>query len=95
MAMITNNDVEPIRPDPNRDPVGQVTPKAPIQPTESDRFSEAMKKQPQTEAQEASAESEEEISPEELQRQIREGFFKSSFQKSIERAREITKEMKE
>lgn len=93
--MITTNEAEPIRPDPNRDPVNPVNRKTPVEPVEADRFTEMMNKEDQATADAEGAGSDAEISPEELQRQIREGLFKAGFQKSMERAREMTKEMKQ
>lgn len=96
--MITNNNAEPIKPDSNRDPVNPVEPKSPVDAIQADRFKDMMAKNnsaPEAETKEnASDASDGEIRPEELQRQIREGMFKSGFQKAVERAREITKEMK-
>ena len=93
--MITSNDAEPLRPDTNRNPIDPVGPKNHVEPVEADRFSEMMKKEDQTTETVDSTESEGEMSPEELQRQISEGMFKAGFQKSMERAREIAKEMKQ
>lgn len=92
--MINNTDAEPLRPDGNRDPVNPVEPKSPVDAIEADRFSDMMKKDKETAADDTDGTAEGEISPEELQRQISEGMFKSGFQKAIERAREMTKEMK-
>ena len=93
--MITTNDSEPLRPNPDRNPVDPVNRKPPVEPVEADRFSEMMKKDDQATADAERTDSDKEISPEELQRQIREGLFKAGFQKSMERAREMTKEMKQ
>ena len=90
--MITNNDAEPLKPTNN----GQVGPTQPVQPidaAEAERFAN-LKKGKTEESQAADAQAEAELTPEELQRQIREGMFKSGFNKAIERAREIAKEMK-
>ena len=94
--MINNTDAEPLRPDDSRDPVNPVQPKSPVDAIEADRFSDMMKKNKDLEASaDADQAAEGEISPAELQAQIREGMFKTGFQKAIERAREMTKEMKQ
>lgn len=95
--MINSTDAEPLRPEPGRDPVNPVQPKNPVDPIEADRFSDMMKKDKgEVEAATDDSETAEgEMSPEELQRQIREGLFKSGFQRAMDKAKEITKEMKE
>ncbi|UYM14751.1 hypothetical protein [Endozoicomonas euniceicola] len=94
--MINNTDAEPLRPDSSRNPVDPVQPKSPVDAIEADRFSDMMKKNKDMEAAASDNQAAEgEITPEELQRQIREGMFKTGFQKAIERAKEMTKEMKQ
>ncbi|WOG29330.1 hypothetical protein [Endozoicomonas sp. 8E] len=91
--MITNHDAEPIQPS-NR---GQVDPTQPVQPidaAEAERFAN-LKKQAEMKEGEASEVEDGMISPEELQRQIRENLFKNGFNKAMEKAREISKELKE
>ena len=94
--MINNTDAEPLRPDGSRNPVDPVQPKSPVDAIEADRFSDMMKKNKDMETAVSDNQAAEgEITPEELQRQIREGMFKTGFQKAIERAKEMTKEMKQ
>ncbi|MGI9283330.1 MAG: hypothetical protein ACR2PX_27370 [Endozoicomonas sp.] len=91
--MITNHDAEPLQPS-NR---GQVDPTQPVQQidaAEAERFSD-LKKQAEMKDAEAGDVEDGMISPEELQRQIRENLFKNGFNKAMEKAREISKELKE
>ena len=93
--MITNNDAQPIGPDSGKDPINPVQPKSPVEAIEADKFSDMMNKNKELDAAQAEDASDGEITPEELQRQISESMFRRGFQRAIERAREITKEMKE
>ncbi|WP_062267303.1 hypothetical protein [Endozoicomonas arenosclerae] len=91
--MITNQDAEPIQPS-NR---GQVDPTQPVQQidaAEAERFAD-LKKQSEMQESESGEVEEGMISPEELQRQIRENLFKNGFNKAMEKAREISKELKQ
>ena len=92
--MITNNDSNPIQPD-SQNP--QIQPNEPVQqidPADSERFADL--KQRDQENKEMLASSDEEmLSPEELQRQIEKNLFKQGFDKAVEKAREISKELKE
>lgn len=86
--MITNNDAEPIRPE-NRGEVNPTQPVEKVDAAESKRFSNLMEEEAEA------TENDGAITPEELNRQIRENLFKRGFEKAIEKAREISKEMKE
>lgn len=92
MSMITNRDVENLTTD-NTGQVGNVKPVERIDPTQSQEFSDLVKNKDENKLVEASGESIE-ITPEELQRQIRENLFKNGFNKAMEKAREIAKELR-
>ena len=93
MSLITNQNAEIPHTD-NTGQVGNVKPVDKIDPLQSNQFSDLVDKNgDQVEmAQDAS---EGQITPEELQRQIRENLFKNGFNKAIEKAKEISKELKE
>lgn len=92
MSLITNQNIDT----PNKDTsgqVGNVTPVDKIDPSQSKQFSSLL------EEKEAKSQTEEslddgEISPEELQRQIRENLFKNGFNKAMEKAKEMRDELK-
>ncbi|MGI9276764.1 MAG: hypothetical protein ACR2PT_18205 [Endozoicomonas sp.] len=93
--MITNNNAEPVSPQ-NRGQVGPVTPPDQVENTESERFSDLMKKEDETaEAGNTAAKDGDQLmSPEELQQQMRENIFKTGFNKTMEKAKEIAKELR-
>ena len=89
--MITNTDADPIQPE-NRGQVSPLPPVGEVEAVEADRFKDLMKDETQiAEAENAEAA----ITPEELQRQMRDNLFKSGFNRAVEKAREMVKEMKE
>ncbi len=93
MSMITNKDVENLQHD-NAGQVGTVKPVERIDPMKAKAFSELVDNKEENKLAKNVTE-EGEITPEELQRQIRENLFKNGFNKAIEKAREIAKELRE
>ena len=92
MSIITNRDVENA-PSDHSGQVGNVKPVDRIDPMQSQSFSDLVKNKDENQLVEGSAESTE-ITPEELQRQIRENLFKNGFNKAMEKAKEIAKELR-
>ena len=93
MSLITNQNAEI----PQTDTSGQIKDIPPVDrvdPIQSEQFSDLLDedKKQVVEEQMASAD---QITPEELQRQIQENLFKNGFNKAMEKAREISKELKE
>ena len=97
MSLITNQNAELPQVDTNGQ-VGHVNPVDQIDPEQSDQFSDLVAKDEQKVAMEGEAMEGKatggEISPEELQRQIRENLFKNGFNKAMEKAKEISKELR-
>ena len=93
MSLITNKNIENL-PSDNSGQVGNVKPVDKIDPTQSQEFSELVQGKEENKLVENSIE-DGEITPEELQRQIRENLFKNGFNKALERAKEIAKELRE
>ena len=92
MSLITNRDVENL-PSNNAGQVGNVKPVDRIDPMQSQSFSDLVKNKDENKLMTASGENTE-ITPEELQRQIRENLFKNGFNKAMEKAKEIAKELR-
>ena len=92
MSIITNRDVENL-PSDHSGQIGNVKPVDRIDPMQSQSFSDLVKNKDENKLVEGSAESTE-ITPEELQRQIRENLFKNGFNKAMEKAKEIAKELR-
>lgn|GEM_PF-4831573 len=92
MSLITSRDVEN-SPSNNTGQVGNVKPVDRIDPMQSQSFSDLVKNKDENKLVEASGENTE-ITPEELQRQIRENLFKNGFNKAMEKAKEIAKELR-
>ena len=93
MSLITNQNVEI----PQTDTSGQIKDIPPvdkIDPIQSEQFSDLLddEKNKLAKGQEVA---DDQISPEELQRQIQENLFKNGFNKAMEKAREISKELKD
>lgn len=93
MSIITNKNVENLPAD-NSGQVGNVKPVDRIDPIQSQAFSDLVQNKEDNKLAEAAVE-DGKLTPEELQRQIRENLFKNGFNKAIERAREIAKELRE
>lgn len=94
MSLITNQNAEV----PQVDTSGQVNDVKPVDrvdPMQSDQFTDLMARDEAQKTMEQNAEEEAVISPEELQRQIQENIFKTGFNKAMERAKEISKELRE
>ncbi len=92
MTLITNQNAENLPLD-SSGQIGTVKPVDRIDAQQANKFSDLMEDEENISMKESASEGE--ISPEELQRQIREGLFKSGFNKAMEKAKEIVKEMKE
>ncbi|MGI2026791.1 hypothetical protein ACTL6P_06375 [Endozoicomonas acroporae] len=93
MSLITNKDVENL-PSDNSGQVGNVKPVDRIDPMQSQEFSNLVKNKEDNKLAETAVE-DGEITPEELQRQIRENLFKNGFNKALDKAREIAKELRQ
>ena len=93
MSLITNQNAELPQVDTSGQ-VGSVKPVDRIDAQQSDKFSDLVGKDEQKVAMEGET-AEAEISPEELQRQIRENLFKNGFNRAMEKAKEISKELKD
>ena len=91
--MITNKDAEPIQPE-NRGQVNPVSAPGQVEAAESERFSDLMKDK-KTDESTSISDDDATLTPEELQRQIRENIFKTGFNRTMEKAREIAKELRE
>lgn len=91
--MITNNDSEPVQPDSRNTQIQPNEPVQQIDPADSERFSD-IKQQDQKNKEMLESSDEGAISPEELHAQIQQNLFKQGFDKAIEKAREIAKELK-
>ena len=94
MSLITNQNAE----SPQVDTSGQVNDVKPVDrvdPMQSDQFTDLMARDETKKAMEQNAAEDGAISPEELQRQIQENLFKSGFNRAMEKAKEISKELKE
>lgn len=92
MSIISNRDVESL-PSNNNGQVGNVKPVDRIDPMQSQSFSDLVKNKDENKLAEGSVDGTE-ITPEELQRQIRENLFKNGFNKAMEKAKEIAKELR-
>ena len=93
MSFITNRNVEN-RPNDNNQQIDDVRPVDRVDPTHAQTFSNLVDERDEVQTADATEESGD-ITPEELQRQIRENLFKNGFTRAIERAREIAKELRE
>ena len=93
MSLITNQNAELPQTDTSGQ-VGNVKPVDRVDARQSNQFSDLVGKDDQTVAMENEA-AEAEITPEELQRQIRENLFKTGFNRAMEKAKEISKELKD
>ncbi|OED45392.1 hypothetical protein ACH42_05095 [Endozoicomonas sp. (ex Bugula neritina AB1)] len=93
MSLITNQNAELPQTDTSGQ-VGSVKPVERIDAQQSNQFSDLVGKDEQKVAMEDEA-SDVGITPEELQRQIRENLFKTGFNKAMEKAKEISKELKD
>lgn len=93
MSLITNKNVENI-PSDNSGQVGNVKPVDHVDPMQSQEFSNLVQNKDENKLAENTVE-DGEITPEELQRQIRENLFKNGFNKALEKAKEIAKELRE
>lgn len=92
MSLITNQNAELPQTDTSGQ-VGTVKPVDRIDPQQSNQFADLMDKDNQKVSMENEVD-EGEITPEELQRQIRENLFKTGFNKAMEKAKEISKELR-
>ena len=93
MSMITSKDVENL----NHDNAGQIETVKPVErinPMQARAFSKLVDNEGEKKLVE-NVEQDGEITPEQLQRQIRENLFKNGFNKAIDKAREIAKELRE
>lgn len=93
MSLITNQNAEI----PQRDTQGQIKDIPPVDrvdPMQSEQFSDLLDEDKKQVAEQQMA-SKDQISPEELQRQIQENLFKNGFNRAMEKAKEIAKELKE
>ena len=93
MPLISNQNAEI----PQTDTSGQVQDIPPVErvdPMQSEQFSDLLDEDNRQTAQQQVA-SEEQITPEELQRQIQENLFKNGFNRTMDKAREIAKELRE
>ena len=93
MSLINNQNAEI----PQTDTSGQIRDIPPVDrvdPMQSEHFSDLLDEDNQQIAQEQVA-SEDQITPQELQRQIQENLFKNGFNRTMEKAREIAKELRE
>ncbi|MDD7804425.1 MAG: hypothetical protein PUP46_02420 [Endozoicomonas sp. (ex Botrylloides leachii)] len=86
---LENNELTPAN------PVEAVKPVSPVEATESDRFSKLLNAEEDNQEITSIEEGKEELSLEELQKQFRDSTFRVGFNKTIEKAKEIVKEMKE
>lgn len=93
MSLISNQNAETPQVD-TTGQVGNVKPVDRVDPQQSNQFSDLVGKDDQQLAMEKEA-TDGEITPEELQRQIRENLFKNGFNKAMEKAKEISKELKD
>ncbi|WP_257263259.1 hypothetical protein [Endozoicomonas sp. ONNA2] len=92
MSLITNKDVENL-PSDHSGQVGNVKPVDRIDPMQSQEFSNLVKNKDDNKLTAAADDGE--ITPEELQRQIRENLFKNGFNRALDKAREIAKELRQ
>ncbi|WP_067518741.1 hypothetical protein [Endozoicomonas ascidiicola] len=93
MSYITNKNVENL-PNDDQQKVQDVGSVDKVDPMQAQTFSDLVKDKEEAELADA-AEATDEITPEELQRQIRDNLFRNGFNRAIERAREMAKEMKD
>ena len=96
MSYISSQNAELPQTD-NNTQVGTVQPVEKVDAMHSNQFSSLLNKEGQEQEKALADNSSEDggITPEELQRQIRESIFKNGFNKAMEKAKEISKELKE
>ncbi len=96
MSLITNKNAENLEKN-TLEEIPTIQPVTEANPAESERFSQLMSTE-ETENQSMdteNSESDELITLEELQQQFRDNVFRTGFNRTIERAKEIAKDMKE
>ena len=92
MSLITNKNIDNL-PSDTSGQVGNVKPVDRIDPAHSQSFSDLIDNKEKNVVAKNATESEE-MSLEELQKQVRENLFKSGFNNAMEKAKEINKELK-
>ncbi len=92
MSLITNKNTE-LPESGNNGQIGNVKPVDQVDAMQADKFSDLVDKDQQKATMENEVD-EAAITPEELQRQIRDSMFRNGFTRSIEKAREISDELK-
>ena len=77
------------------DPIAPVTPVDAVEASESDRFSQLLKKDSEQDSLKPTKNSEDELTLEELHQSFRDSTFRAGFNRMLEKAKEMVKEMKE
>ncbi|WP_263322087.1 hypothetical protein [Endozoicomonas sp. Mp262] len=93
MSLITTKNAETVDQG-NLDQVQSVKPVGEVTAAEADHFSQLMNKEEQPVNEEVK-DPKDEITLEDLQQQFRESTFRTGFNRTIEKAKEIAKEMKD